>query len=66
MFLLSSMTVFPRSNTDIYIFLSFVCALSLSLSLSMCVCVCVCIHMCVSAQSLQSPPTLCNPIDIAH
>ena len=45
MFLLSSMTVFPSSYTDIYIFLSFVC--SLSLSLYVCVCVCVCVYTCV-------------------
>ena len=49
------MTVFPRSNTDIYIFVSFAHALSLY--------VYTYTHVCVCAQSLQSCSTLCNPMD---
>ena len=29
----------------------------------MCVCVCVCVYVYVYAQSLQSCPTLCDPMD---
>ena len=30
---------------------------------AVCVCVCVCVFVCVHVKSLQSCPTLCNPMD---